>query len=336
MIGAIGRKLVSLFLPSRPPAPVVEVHPRLEVALVHELEIAYAAGTAPAVVEHASPYQWANACHDLFEAGRIEIVEYAARYLRSVYPQLTYLTTLVALFDALPRHLPAPLAFCDDPTAEIQIVRRSNCDNVLLCFCAGKGTLGLPVNFIHQWLGRLPTSLVYIKDFRDLSGGCGFPTLGPDRASAIAAFRRIANELGGKRIYTLGVSFGGYAALYYGLELQAISVLCLGGATDNTPEFVNTQGPVPPAYLRLWEHAPDYAKSLRETCESALHTTRILIAYSAGYPRDRQQAERLAGLPNVELVQVDYAQHNVVEPLIRQREFLPLLYRFVSTERSRK
>ena len=202
----------------------------------------------------------------------------------------------------------------------------------MLCFCAGKGTLGLPANFIHQWLGRLPASLVYIKDFRDLSGGCGFPTLGPDRASAIAAFRRIANELGGKRIYTLGVSFGGYAALYYGLQLEAISVLCLGGATDNTPEFVNTQGPVPPAYLRLWDRAPDYARNLREICESALHTTRILIAYSAGYPRDRQQAERVAGLPNVELVQVDYAQHNVVEPLIRQREFLPLLYRFLSTE----
>lgn len=333
MIGEIGRKLVSLFLPSRLPPPVVEVHQRLEVALVHELEIAYSSGTAPAVVEHASSYQWANACHDLFEAGRIEIVEYAARYLHTIYPELTYLTTLVALFDAMPRHLPAPLAFCDDPAAEIQIVRRSDCDNVLLCFCAGKGTLGLPVNFIHQWLGRLPASLVYIKDFRDLSGGCGFPTLGPDRASAIAAFRRIANELGGKRIYTLGVSFGGYAALYYGLQLEAISVLGLGGATDNTPEFVNTQGLVPPAYLRLWERAPDYTRNLRDTCELALHTTRILIAFSAGYPRDRQQAERIAGLPNVELVAVDYAQHNVVEPLIRQREFLPLLCRFLSTER---
>jgi hypothetical protein len=332
MIGAIGRKLFSLLLPSGPPTPVVEVHQRLEVTLVRELEIAYASGTAPAVVAHASPYQWANACHDLFEAGRIDIVEYAARCLRPIYPELTYLATLVALFDAMPRHPPAPLDFCDDPTAEIQIVRRPDCDSVLLCFCAGQGTLGLPVNFIHQWLGRLPTSLVYIKDFRDLSGGCGFPTLGPDRAAAVAAFRRIADEVGGKKIYTLGVSFGGYSALYYGLELGALSVLSLAGATDYTPEFVKRLGPVPQKYLNLCKRAPDYTRDLRESCASALHRTRVLIAYSAGYPRDRQQAERIAGLPNVELVAVDYAQHNVVDPLIRQRKFLPLLCRLMSTE----
>jgi hypothetical protein len=70
MIGAIGRRIASIFLPSGP-----AVHQRLEVALVRELEVAYSSGTAPAVVAHARGYQWANACHDLFEAGRIDIVE---------------------------------------------------------------------------------------------------------------------------------------------------------------------------------------------------------------------------------------------------------------------
>jgi pimeloyl-ACP methyl ester carboxylesterase len=333
MIGAIGRKLISFLLPSGLRPAVSEAPRRLEVTLVHELEIAYSSGTAPAVVAHASPYQWANACHDLFEVGRIEIVEYAARYLHPIYPELTYLATLAAFFDAMPRHPPAPLPFCDEPAVEIQVVRRPNCDNVLLCFCAAEGTLGLPVNFIHQWLGRLPVSLVYIKDFRDLSGGGGYPTLGPDRASAVAAFRRIADEIGGKRIYTLGVSLGGYAALYYGLELGAVSILNLAGATDFTPEFVNRLGSVPQKYLNLCEFAPDYLRNLRDSCASAAHKARVLIAYSAGHPRDRQQAERIAGLPNVELVAVDYAQHNVIDPLIRQREFMPLLCRLLSTGR---
>jgi hypothetical protein len=333
MIGAIVRRLASFFLPDEGFGGDTEVHQRLEVALVHELEVAHSSGTAPEALAHASGYQWANACHDLFEAGRTDIVEYAARYLRPFYPQLTYLTTLVALFEAMPRHPPAPLAFRNEPTEEIQIVRRPDCDTVLLCFCAAEGTLGLPVNFIHQWLGRLPTSLVYIKDLRNLCGGCGFPTLGPDRASAVAAFRRIVEEIGGKRIYTLGVSLGGYPALYYGLELGAVSVLSLGGATDITPEFVNTQGPVPQAYLNLWERAPDYIRNLRDSCASAVHKTRVLIAYGAGYPRDRQQAERIVGLPNVELVAVDYAQHNVVDPLIRQGGLQPLLCRFLAIER---
>jgi hypothetical protein len=331
MIRAIGRKLLNFT--GRLAGGGIEGRQRIEDALVREMEIAHSSGTAPAVVARASPYQWANACHDLFEAGRIDILERAARHLHAVYPELTYLRTLVALFDAMPRHLPAPLAFCDDPTSAIQIVRRPDCDNVLLCFCAAEGTLGLPLNFVHQWIGRLPASLVYIKDFRDLSGACGFPTLGPDRAAAVAAFRRIADEIGAMRIYTLGVSLGGYAALYYGLELGAVSVLSLGGATDYTPEFVNRLGPVPHKYLNLSERAPDYARNLRDACVAAVHKTRILLAYSVGYPRDRLQAERIAGLPNVELVGVDYAQHNVVDPLIRRREFLPLLCRLLSTER---
>ena len=49
---------------------------RLEVALVRELENAHSSGRTPAVVEHASAYQWANACHDLFESGRIDVCEY--------------------------------------------------------------------------------------------------------------------------------------------------------------------------------------------------------------------------------------------------------------------
>jgi hypothetical protein len=50
---------------------------------------------------------------------------------------------------------------------------------------------------------------VYIKDFRNLGGGGGFPTLGPDRAAAITGLQRIAGEVNGDRIYTLGVSLGG-------------------------------------------------------------------------------------------------------------------------------
>ena len=92
---------------------------RLETALVRELEIAHRSRTAPPVVEHASPYQWANACHELFEAGRLDVLEHAARHLHALYPDLTYLATLVALLDAVPRDLAPPLPFDNDPDAEI-------------------------------------------------------------------------------------------------------------------------------------------------------------------------------------------------------------------------
>jgi hypothetical protein len=304
---------------------------RLENALVRELEIAYSSG-AP-IVKHASPYQWGNACHDLWEAGRIDLVDYAVRHLHLIYPDLTYLTSLLALLDALPRQMPPAVAFCDDPAAEIQIIRRPNCQDVLFCFCAQNGTLGVPLNFAHQWVGRCPASLVYIKDFRHLCGGCGYPTLGPDRVSAVAAFRRIADELHANRIYTLGVSLGGYAALYYGLELKAAAVLTFAGAINLTPDFVESLGPIAKYYLTLRKLAPDYTKNLRDSFGTAAHAPRLTIAYSARYPYDRRQAEQMAGLENVELVAVDYAQHNVVDPLIREHRFLPLLQRFFANNR---
>jgi hypothetical protein len=314
-----------------PASNAVEAPERLEVALVRELESAYSSGSAILVIAHASPYQWANACHDLFEANRFDVLEYAVRRLHPIYPELTYLATLQALFDAIPRDMPPPLAFNEDPTAEIQIVRRADCEAVLLCFCACQGTLGLPVNFMHQWLGRAQASLVYIKDFRELWGGCGFPTLGPDPAAAVTGLRRIVQEIGATRIYTLGVSRGGYGALYYGLELDAVAVLNLAGDIDLTPAFVESLGPVSPDYLHLRRHAPDYMRNLRDSYASALHRPRVLCAYSAGYPRDRRQAERLAGLPDVELIPVEHAQHNVLDPLIRSGQLLPLVDRLLSS-----
>jgi pimeloyl-ACP methyl ester carboxylesterase len=144
--------------------------------------------------------------------------------------------------------------------------------------------------------------------------------------------QRIADEVGGRRIYALGVSMGGYAALYYGLQLGAEGVLNLAGATDFTPSFVESLEPVAPEYHGLRQVAPDYTVNLRDAYACATHRPHVIIAYSAGNPRDRQQAERMAGLPNVELVAVDYAQHNVLDPLIRNGEFLPLLQRLLSTE----
>jgi hypothetical protein len=271
----------------------------------------------------------------MFEAGYIDVLEYAARHLHAAYPELEYLATMVALFDAIPRHLPPTLPFRNNPRADVQIVRNARCDSVLLCFCAAQGTLGLPLNFVHQWLGRLPVNLVYIKDFRGLSGALGFPSLAPDRPASIIALRRIVEELGAKRIYALGVSIGGYAAMYYGLQLGAAGVLNLAGATDLTFDFVSRLGSVPLVHVNLLRLAPDYAMNLRDSYASARQRPHVLIAFNAGFSRDREQAERMAGLLNVELIAVDgAAKHNVVDSLIRQGKFLDLLHRLLAAGRT--
>jgi hypothetical protein len=298
---------------------------RLELALVRQLGVAHALGGHIAEVAHAAPYQWANACHDLWESGHLDVLEYAVCRLQPIYPQLSYLTTLSRFLQAMPRSSPPALPFSDDPSAEIQIVRRPDCDKLLLCFCAMNGTVGLPLNFIHQWLGRCQVSVVYIKDFRNLFGGCGFPTLGPTRTCAVEALRCIAAEIGAKQIHTIGVSLGGFAALHYGLELGAISALNLGGASNLMPAFVESLGHIEPQYYHLCQLAPEYTIDIRERYRSASSPPRVLMAYSSRIPCDRRQAEHMAGLANITLIAVDDAQHNVVAPLVQQRRFMGLL-----------
>lgn len=286
----------------------------------------------PADLALASPYEWALACHYLFEAGRIDLLDRATRRLHAAFPELPYLATLVALLDAEPRHLPPPLPFTDDPAAEIQVVPRPGCGAVLLCFCARAGTLGLPLNFMHRWHGRVPASLIYLKDFRNLSGALGFPSLGPDRPAALAALRRLVPELGGQRLYTLGVSGGGYAALHYGFHLGAAGVLNLCGRIDMTRAFNDRIGTPSSIYRDVAECAPDYVLNLGELYAGATRRPFVLTAFNADSDRDRLQAQQLAGLANVELVSVPgYGQHNVVDSLVRERLYLPLLQRLLAS-----
>ena len=97
--------------------------------------------------------------------------------------------------------------------------------------------------------------------------------------------------------------------------------------------FVNQVGSVPRVYFDLLRLAPDYAKSLQKPIRRpGRRRPSTLIAFNAGFPRDCQQATRMAGVPNVELIGIDAAKHNVVDSLIRQGKFLALLQRLLARE----
>jgi hypothetical protein len=309
-----------------------EAGPGFEKALVRKLEHAFARGTSPGQSAEISAYQWANACHELLDAGRIELLKFAVHHLSPTFPDLSYLKTLEAWFSQIPTGPSDFIPFDDDPSAELQIVRRAGCKKALLCFCASRGTLGLPLNLVHEWLGRLPVSLIYLKDFRDLSGACGYPPLGSDPTTSIAALRRITVDIGAINLYTMGVSAGGYAALRYGVELNARGVLSIAGDTDLTDTF-NRHSHPSLVYAHVQREAPAYAENLRNRLVALGDGLRILLAYSADQPRDCRQAEALSGLPNIELWPVrEYDGHNAVDPLIRRGQFLGLLLRLVGLE----
>src|SRR5258708_29348592 len=84
-------------------------------------------------LELATPNRWAAACHYLFEAGEVAVLDHVVPLLHAAFPRLPFLNTLKAFFDGMPRSSPPAIPFKDDPPAQVQVLRRPDCEATLLC-----------------------------------------------------------------------------------------------------------------------------------------------------------------------------------------------------------
>ncbi|MBA3341774.1 MAG: hypothetical protein H0T48_08050 [Gemmatimonadaceae bacterium] len=190
---------------------------------------------------------------------------------------------------------------------------------------------GLPVAVVHRWLGRLPVSIIYLRDFREIAGGVGFPSLGPDRATSVEGLKQLTSDIGARRIYTYGNSAGAFPALHYGLNVGARAVLCMAGPTTLTREFNEDMPTFGKTLSRGPAEVPEYAVDMRPLYAAAENPPKVLFVYGTGFPRDRRWAENMGGLPSVQLVPIEgLAEHNVVVPSITSGIFPGLLSRFIA------
>jgi hypothetical protein len=267
----------------------------------------------------------AAAIDALLDRGRLEAAERRARRFRAAYPAVAYGKTVCDFFDRMPPADGLLLPFEDDRAKEVQIVARANADTVMLLFCGHAERLGLALPAIHRWFGRMPASLVYLRDFRRLHYLAGIPSLGADRAASLAGLRALVASLGGRRIVCYGTSGGVFAALDYGLELGAEAVLALAGPVNLTREF-NASLHMGRAIARLHDTVPGVAIDLRRAYETAARAPRTWLVYGENNWDDRLHAETMAGLPGVTLVPVkNFQGHNVAMEFITRGSFASLL-----------
>jgi len=289
--------------------------------LADEIEAAFRERRSPALGErNVAGHRAAAAIDVVFARGDLAAAEHAARLLYSKSPGFRYARNLCAVFDRMPpadRQLP----FADDLTKEVQIVPRNDAETVVLLFCGNSHRLGMPLSAIHRWLGLIPASLGYLRDFRCLSYLTGLSSLGPDREATLTSLRGIIASLGGRRTVCCGNSGGAFAALHYGLDLGSEAVLSLSGATNLSPEFnMHLRQAVNSARLRS-DLSPELV-DLRRLYGTADRPPRALLLYGQNNWDDRLHAEHLSGLPTVSLQAVeDHDEHNVVVELIKRGQF---------------
>jgi hypothetical protein len=275
----------------------------------------------PLTCEMSGPAGWAPALEMLLMAGKLDVAANGARQLAQAYPGFAQADMVLSFFEKLPAIDGDYLPFSDRRLESVQVVERTGAETVVILFCDKYHGLGVSLSVIHRWLGRLPASLVYVRDFRRLYYLAGVSELGSDREATIAALGALARRLGARRILCYGNSAGSFAALDYGAALAAEAVLALAGPTNLLPEFN--------AYLRwmssaerVREIAPSTVADLRQVYAAGTAAARLRIVYGEHDWDDRLQAENLAGLPKVELRPVeDYFGHNVSMELIRRGQF---------------
>jgi hypothetical protein len=200
----------------------------------------------------------------------------------------------------------------------VQIVERAGADTAIVFFCGDGRGLGVPLRVIHQWFGRLPATLIYLRDPRREYYFSGLREFGPDRNATLAALRTI---IGPRRVICWGTSSGAAAAFHFGLDLCAESVVAFAGPLNFSQAFN--------VYLRsAWLAArvrravPAALVDLRDAYARARRPPRALLVHADSYWDDRLHAEYMAGLPTVRLLPVcESRDHNVSSEVIARGWF---------------
>jgi pimeloyl-ACP methyl ester carboxylesterase len=225
-------------------------------------------------------------------------------------------------------------------------------DTTIVCFAGlALGFVGLPSYEFRKALGAADGrfNLIFIRDIRRL-----WYHLAPDGTPTGLDFyteqiQTAITQLQTRRLITVGVSAGGYAALYFGWRLGADQVVAFSPQTDliggalklRWRELLISQGWLQPRlFLREQLIIAFFLRHRAKLLKQKIHPnewgslvphdhhnlqTKTDIYYCQHNQLDRHQARRLAGLAGVTLHDCDCNLHNVAGYLRNQSQLFAVL-----------
>ena len=144
--------------------------------------------------------------------------------------------------------------------------------------------------------------VIMIKDPSRCFGLCDIPRLGKDFEANIARMKRILKELGVEKLYSLGFSSGGFAAMKFALALEAEGVLCFSSPTslDIEDEPGSSISKYPQLAL-LYRKARHLGTSMVREYNAKSPHPGVILVFGAEHARDKYFAEHMAPVAGVEL-----------------------------------
>jgi hypothetical protein len=167
---------------------------------------------------------------------------------------------------------------------------------LVVVFTGTNDTVGLPLPIFDRYLAYVGVNAVYLKDFKRLLYMRGVRSLGGGD-STLSAIRRLQRQIGSRLLCTIGTSDGGFAAIRYGVWLNAERIISFGGPTHRAPHL----DVFPVLRRRHVTHLPERNVDLRVFLAARPRSSRIALHYGEQMSRDRIHALHLDGLDGVML-----------------------------------
>jgi pimeloyl-ACP methyl ester carboxylesterase len=176
----------------------------------------------------------------------------------------------------------------------------SGSDKVIFVFGGGGLLAFLMFAELHVSLKEMGCHIVYLLDRH--SGFFMKSKRWPTPAILLSELKGVADRLGVKKIYAMGSSSGGYAALRYGADLGAIRVLTFNPlVTPATTSVSTTQR----FFKNISEQDAVFIANIDDYYRSNTRQPNVDIVYGAGSDPDRIAAEALAEFESVQLHPLD-------------------------------
>lgn len=201
--------------------------------------------------------------------------------------------------------------------------KREQSDQLFYVFAGrGMGLMIEPMAFFRE-TGLFDTNFVMMRDFQRFFYHAGLSRELPDidaiRRRLLACREEMPQVT---ESFCLGSSMGGHAAIVFGHHLKVDTVFAFGPQTlIDLRRLLAATGRTDASVF------PEAHRDLRVLLGDHNGRTEYKIFYCADFEKDRRSAERLRGLPGVELFPQEGNSHTVVKEMQERgllRDVLPL------------